>query len=71
MRLTVLDPCTRLPARSARCWRSTGLAMLDDAIRLAEFTPGDRLTVGPFAVRSWLLPHSVPNAGLRPRLVAE
>jgi ribonuclease BN (tRNA processing enzyme) len=39
--------------------------MLDDAIRLAEFTPGDRLTVGPFGVRSWLLPHSRPNAGLR------
>jgi ribonuclease BN (tRNA processing enzyme) len=39
--------------------------MLDDTIRLAEFTPGDRLTVGPFGVRSWLLPHSRPNAGLR------
>jgi ribonuclease BN (tRNA processing enzyme) len=38
---------------------------LDDAIQLAEFTPGDRLTVGPFGVRSWLLPHFVPNAGLR------
>jgi ribonuclease BN (tRNA processing enzyme) len=39
--------------------------MLDDAIALAEFTPGDRLTVGPFGVRSWLLPHFRPNAGLR------
>src|SRR5712671_3700505 len=39
--------------------------MLDDAIALREFTPGDRLTVGPFGVRSWLLPHWVPNAGLR------
>jgi ribonuclease BN (tRNA processing enzyme) len=39
--------------------------MLDDAIALREFTPGDRLEVGPFGVRSWLLPHSVPNAGLR------
>ena len=39
--------------------------MLDDAIVLREFTPGDRLTVGPFGVRSWLLPHWVPNAGLR------
>ena len=39
--------------------------MLDDAVELREFTPGDRLTVGPFGVRSWLLPHWVPNAGLR------
>jgi len=39
--------------------------MLDDAIALREFTPGDRLTIGPFGVRSWLLPHWVPDAGLR------
>jgi ribonuclease BN (tRNA processing enzyme) len=39
--------------------------MLDDAIALREFAPGDRLEVGPFGVRSWLLPHWVPNAGLR------
>ena len=39
--------------------------MLDNAIALREFTPGDQLEVGPFDVRSWLLPHSVPNAGLR------
>lgn len=39
--------------------------MLDDAVRLHEFTPGDRLAVGPFDVRSWLLPHWTPNAGLR------
>ena len=39
--------------------------MLDDAIALREFAPGDRLEIGPFGVRSWLLPHWVPNAGLR------
>jgi ribonuclease BN (tRNA processing enzyme) len=38
---------------------------LDDAIDLREFTPGDGFSVGPFGVRSWLLPHFVPNAGLR------
>jgi ribonuclease BN (tRNA processing enzyme) len=38
---------------------------LDDAIDLREFTPGDGFGVGPFGVRSWLLPHFVPNAGLR------
>jgi ribonuclease BN (tRNA processing enzyme) len=39
--------------------------MLDDAIALHEFTPGDRLEIGPFGLCSWLLPHWVPNAGLR------
>ncbi|HWN59478.1 MAG TPA: MBL fold metallo-hydrolase [Streptosporangiaceae bacterium] len=38
---------------------------LDDAIDLRDFDPGDRFSVGPFGVRSWLLPHFVPNAGLR------
>jgi len=38
---------------------------LDDAIDLREFTPGDGFGVGPFGVRSWLLPHMLPNAGLR------
>jgi len=38
---------------------------LDGAIDLREFTPGDGFSVGPFGVRSWLLPHMVPNAGLR------
>jgi ribonuclease BN (tRNA processing enzyme) len=38
---------------------------LDNAIDLREFTPGDGFSVGPFGVRSWLLPHFVPNAGLR------
>ena len=39
--------------------------MLADAIALGEFRPGAGLAVGPFVVRSWLLPHWVPNAGLR------
>jgi ribonuclease BN (tRNA processing enzyme) len=39
--------------------------MLDDAVGLHEFTPGQELSVGPFGVRSWLLPHYVPNAGFR------
>ncbi|MBX6354764.1 MAG: MBL fold metallo-hydrolase, partial [Micromonosporaceae bacterium] len=30
-----------------------------------EFSPGDRLDIGPFQVQTRLLPHSVPNAGLR------
>jgi ribonuclease BN (tRNA processing enzyme) len=39
--------------------------MLADAHRLHEFTPGDRFDIGPFAVSTRLLPHFVPNAGLR------
>jgi len=38
---------------------------LDDAIDLREFTPGEGFSAGPFGVRSWLLPHWLPNAGLR------
>jgi ribonuclease BN (tRNA processing enzyme) len=50
-----LDPVLRLD-RSG---------MLDDAVSVREFGPGDRFAVGPFDVRSWLLPHWLPNAGLR------
>lgn len=60
MRLTVLGGCGG--------WPAAGLdrpGMLDDAVSLREFTPGDGLEAGPFGVRSWLLPHWMPNAGLR------
>jgi ribonuclease BN (tRNA processing enzyme) len=39
--------------------------MLDDAFRLLEFTAGDALSIGPFDVLTWLLPHFVPNVGTR------
>lgn len=39
--------------------------MLDDALTLTEFTPGDTWHLGPFAVTSGLLPHFVPNAAVR------
>jgi ribonuclease BN (tRNA processing enzyme) len=39
--------------------------MLDDAFTLRSFDPGERFTAGPFEVCTWLLPHWVPNAGLR------
>jgi ribonuclease BN (tRNA processing enzyme) len=38
---------------------------LDDAVNVRDFDPGDEFSVGPFGVRSWLLPHMLPNAGLR------
>ncbi|GIH17266.1 MBL fold metallo-hydrolase [Rugosimonospora africana] len=39
--------------------------MLDDAYVLHEFTAGDRLKFGPFRADTRLLPHWVPNAGVR------
>jgi ribonuclease BN (tRNA processing enzyme) len=39
--------------------------MLDDAFELHEFAPGSAFDAGPVSVRTWLLPHWMPNAGLR------
>ncbi len=39
--------------------------MLADAYLLNEFTPGSALRIGPFGCQTWLLPHWLPNAGLR------
>jgi ribonuclease BN (tRNA processing enzyme) len=39
--------------------------MLDDAYALHEFAPGSRLEIGPFGAETRLLPHWLPNAGLR------
>lgn len=39
--------------------------MLDRFWTLHEFTPGARLRIGPFTVDTRLLPHFVPNAGVR------
>ena len=39
--------------------------MLDRAFDLREFAPGAAFDTGPFAVRTWLLPHWQPNAGMR------
>lgn len=39
--------------------------MLDGAIDLREFSPGDAFAVGPFHVATRLLPHFLPNVGIR------
>jgi ribonuclease BN (tRNA processing enzyme) len=39
--------------------------LLDDAIELHPFEAGSSFAIGPLAVDSRLLPHSVPNAGVR------
>ena len=37
----------------------------DGSFVLREFTPPERFSIGPFEISSWLLPHHVPNAGVR------
>ena len=39
--------------------------MLDSAYSLRSFEAGERISVGPFAVKTRLLPHWLPNAGFR------
>jgi ribonuclease BN (tRNA processing enzyme) len=39
--------------------------MLDRAVAVREFEPGRTLAIGPFTVGTRLLPHWVPNAGIR------
>jgi ribonuclease BN (tRNA processing enzyme) len=60
----------RLPVYAPRDALNAVLAldrpgMLDDGLDLHEFPPGDALRFGPFTVRTWLLPHWLPNAGIR------
>lgn len=40
---------------------------LDGGFEWREFSPGSSFQAGPFTVGTWLLPHWVPNAGLRLR----
>ncbi|HZN77233.1 MAG TPA: MBL fold metallo-hydrolase [Micromonosporaceae bacterium] len=42
--------------------------MLDPAYVLREFTAGSQLTIGPFEAETRLLPHFMPNAGIRLRV---
>jgi ribonuclease BN (tRNA processing enzyme) len=64
------DPAGPLPAHALPDALSKVLAldrpgMLDDAYRLHEFTAGETLSIGPFEVHTWLLPHFVANVGTR------
>jgi ribonuclease BN (tRNA processing enzyme) len=38
---------------------------LKDTYEVREFEAGEAFPIGPFAIESRLLPHSIPNAGLR------
>ena len=64
------DPPAALPVHALAGALDAVLAldrrgMLDDAYTLREFDAGDRFDVGPFTVDTRLLPHWVPNAGMR------
>jgi ribonuclease BN (tRNA processing enzyme) len=39
--------------------------MLDDAYALHVFAAGEALSIGPFDIQTWSLPHFVPNVGTR------
>jgi ribonuclease BN (tRNA processing enzyme) len=64
------DPAPVLPAYALPGALRAVLAldrrgMLDGALDLREFDAGQAWTIGPFAVHSRLLPHFLPNVGLR------
>jgi ribonuclease BN (tRNA processing enzyme) len=64
------DPCPALPVFSPPDALNAVLAldrpgMLDHAYVWNEFTVGERVQIGPFDVDTELLPHVVPNAGVR------
>src|SRR5206468_6190623 len=40
-------------------------ATLDGSHRVQAFHPGEGFAIGPFQVDTWMLPHFVPNAGMR------
>ncbi|MEO3796911.1 MBL fold metallo-hydrolase [Nonomuraea sp. B10E15] len=64
------DPPAPLPVYSLPGALDAVLALdrpgvLADAYVLHEFTVGSRFDIGPFRAQTRLLPHSVPNAGIR------
>ena len=64
------DPAAPLPVYALPGALNAVLAldrpgMLADAYVLHEFTAGSRFDIGPFRARTLLLPHWLPNAGIR------
>jgi ribonuclease BN (tRNA processing enzyme) len=54
-----------LPGAVDRVLDLDGPGTLRDAFAVVGFAAGDQFEVGPFHVRTWPLPHWVPNAGVR------
>jgi ribonuclease BN (tRNA processing enzyme) len=64
------DPAPRLPAYAVPDALGPVLALdqiraLPGTCEVRAFEPGDAFAIGPFAIQSRLLPHSIPNAGFR------
>ena len=64
------DDAPRLPAYALPDALSPVLALdqikaLKGACEVREFEAGEAFPIGPFGIESRLLPHSIPNAGLR------
>jgi ribonuclease BN (tRNA processing enzyme) len=64
------DESPRLPAYALPDALGPVLALdqitaLKDACEVREFAAGERFQIGPFAIESRALPHSIPNAGVR------
>ena len=69
-RLMQVDDAPRLPAYALPEALSPVLALdqiaaLKSACDVRVFEAGDAFPIGPFAIESRLLPHSIPNAGCR------
>lgn len=69
-RLMSDDEAPRLPAYALPDALTPVLGLdritaLKGAYQLREFEAGEAFPIGPFAIQSRLLPHSIPNAGVR------
>jgi ribonuclease BN (tRNA processing enzyme) len=58
-------PVHALPGAVERVLLLDRPGMLRGASAVVDFAAGDRFDIGPFQVQTWLLPHSLPNAGVR------
>ncbi len=58
-------PVHALPGAVDRVLALDGPGTLREASAVSTFMAGERFEVGPFQVDTWLLPHYVPNAGMR------
>lgn len=64
------DPAPRLPAYALPVALNPVLALdqiraLKDQCEVCDFEAGDAFRIGPFQIETRLLPHSIPNAGVR------
>ena len=58
-------PAYALPKALRRVLALDQIKALKGACEVHEFAAGEAFPIGPFAIESRLLPHSIPNAGLR------